>query len=71
MMSRSHQGMLSPPVKKLPTDSKNLFNFASIAGVADLRSRLGGVEGRGGNRAVAFGRKLGDLAADAVADSVS
>ena len=22
MMSRSHQGMLSPPVKKLPTDSK-------------------------------------------------
>ena len=31
MMSRSHQGMLSPPVKKVPTESKNLLIFASIA----------------------------------------
>jgi hypothetical protein len=30
MMSRSHQGMLSPPVKKLPTDSKKRPIFASI-----------------------------------------
>lgn len=36
MMSRSHQGMLSPPLKKEPTDSKNLLIFASI----EVRSRF-------------------------------
>lgn len=30
MRSRSHQGMLSPPVKKLPTDSKKRSILASI-----------------------------------------
>lgn len=30
MTSRSHQGMLSPPLKKEPTDSKNLPIFASM-----------------------------------------
>ena len=50
MMSRSHQGMLSPPVKKLPTDSKKRPIFASIdpgwsaesAGDPRRRRRRGG-----------------------------
>lgn len=30
MISRSHHGMLSPPLKKEPTDSKKLAIFASM-----------------------------------------
>ena len=41
MRSRSHQGMLSPPVKKLPTDSKKRSILASI----DLLLSAGGRSG--------------------------
>jgi hypothetical protein len=58
MRSRSHQGMLSPSVKKLPTDSKKRPIFASIESLVGLRSQLGsGEEGAGEegcSRLVAF-----------------
>lgn len=47
MRSRSHQGMLSPPEKKLPTDSKKRSILASI----DLLP-AGAIGIQGGGRAV-------------------
>jgi hypothetical protein len=71
MMSRSHQGMLSPPVKKLPTESKNLVILASIADL--LGGRVGisvsGGGGGGGRCVVWTGAGGGFLVLDRAMDA--